>query len=174
MNKLKIAVGTTSEPKIKYLNEVLEELKIEADVLSFDVKSGVSEQARTTEETEKGSMNRAIAAFEKSKDVDFSIGIEVGYHKEKLGFEMFCWVTILDKDGYQISSQSHKFLMPKYYQEILEKELPVNEYLDNFIKNKEEASHIKKHIDEIVRHRKPIIENALNNALLRYLNKEDF
>ena len=32
----------------------------------------------------------------------------------------------------------------------------------------------KKHIAEIVRHRKPFIENALKNALIRYLNKEDF
>jgi len=87
---------------------------------------------------------------------------------------MFCWVTIIDKDGYQISSQSHKFLLPKYYQEVLDNNLYVNEHLDGYIKNKRGTAQVKKQIDEIVRHRKPFIENALKNALLRYLNKEDF
>jgi len=175
MNKLKIAVGTTSTPKLKYLKEVLKELDVKAEVLPFEVQSGVSEQPQTTEETERGSINRAARVVEKILDADFAMGIEVGYHKNKNAeYEMFCWVTIIGKDGYQISSQSHKFLMPKYYQEVLEKGLPVNEHLDGFIQNKKEASHAKKQIDEIVRHRKPFIESALKNALLRYLNKEDF
>jgi non-canonical (house-cleaning) NTP pyrophosphatase len=175
MEKYKIIVGTTSEPKVKYLKEVLKELKIQAQIFPVQVQSGVSEQPNTTEETERGSINRAARLVEKVSNADFSIGIEVGYHRNKNAeYEMFCWVTIIGKDGYQISSQSHKFLMPKYYQEILEKDLPVNEHLDGFLKNKKGSSVIKKYIDEIVRHRKPFIENALKNALLRYLNREDF
>lgn len=173
--KIKIAVGTTSEAKLKYLKEVLKELNIKAEVLPFEVQSGVSEQPQTTEETERGSINRAARAVEKITDADFAMGIEVGYHKNKNAeYEMFCWVTIIGKDGYQISSQSHKFLMPKYYQEILEKGLPVNEHLDGYLNGKRGVVAIKKHIDDIVRHRKPFIENALRSALLRYFNKEDF
>jgi non-canonical (house-cleaning) NTP pyrophosphatase len=174
MEKFKISVGTTSDQKIKYLKEVLKGLKVKADLIPVEVKSGVAEQPKTTEETEKGSINRARSAFEKAKTADFAIGIEVGYHKEKKGYEMFCWVTIIDKNGYQLSSQSHKFLLPKYYQEVLEKDLYVNEHLEGFIKNKKEASNAKKQVDEIVRHRKPFIESGLKNALIRYLNKEDF
>jgi len=172
---LKIAVGTTSEPKLKYLKEVFKELKIKAKLFPVEVQSGVPEQPQTTEETERGSMNRAARSAEKVKDADFAIGIEVGYHRNKNAeYEMFCWVTIIDKDGYQISSQSHKFLLPKYYQEVLDNNLFVNEHLDGFIKNKKKVSHAEKQIDNIVRHRKPFIENALKHALLRYLNKEDF
>ena len=174
MEKLKIAVGTTSVPKIKYLKEVLKEIKVKADLIPIEIKSGVAEQPKTSKETERGSINRANGAFEKSKDADFAMGIEVGYHKEKNGYEMFCWVTIIDKTGYQISSQSHKFLLPKYYQEVLDKNLFVSEHLDGYIKNKKGMTHTKKQIDEIVRHRKPFIENALKNSLIRYLNKEDF
>ena len=76
--------------------------------------------------------------------------------------------------GYQISSQSHKFLLPKYYQGVLDNGLFVNEHLDGYIKNKRGVSPAKKQIDEIIRHRKPFIENALKHALIRYLNKEDF
>jgi inosine/xanthosine triphosphatase len=174
MKKFKIAVGTTSEQKIGYLKEVLTELKIEADLIPVQVKSGVAEQPKTTEETERGSVNRAKNAFDKNKEEDFAIGIEVGYHKNRNAeYEMFCWVTIIDKDGYQISSQSHKFLLPKYYQEVLDNNLFVNEHLDGYIKGKRGLP-AKKQIDNIVRHRKPFIENALRYALICYLNKEDF
>src|SRR3989338_3426960 len=172
--KLKIAVGTTSIPKIKYLKEVIESLKVKADVIPCEVKSGVAEQPKTTAETRQGSINRANSAFEKYPESDFSIGIEVGYHKEKNGYEMFCWVTIIDKEGYQISSQSHKFFLPKYYQEVLDKGLEISVNLEGYLKNSKAKNHPKKHIDEMVRHRKPFIENALKNALIQYLNKEDF
>jgi inosine/xanthosine triphosphatase len=174
MAKIMIAVGTTSDQKIKYLKEVLKELKVKADLVSIQAKSGVAEQPKTSEETEKGSINRAKSAFEKTKDADYAIGIEVGYHKEKNGYEMFCWVTIIDKSGYQISSQSHKFLLPKYHQELLKKDIYLGYNLDGYLKDKEEKNPIKKHIDDIVRYRKPFNESALKNALIRYLNKEDF
>ena len=170
-----ISVGTTSDQKINYLKEILKELNIKSELISIRVNSGVSEQPKTSTETKKGSINRAKRAFKKELKADFSIGIEVGYHKNsKRKYEMFCWVTIIGNNGYQISSQSHKFLLPKYYQNVLEKGLFVNEHLGGFMKNKKEASHAKRKIDEIVRHRKPFIENALKNALIRYLNKEYF
>jgi len=174
MKKIKIAIGTTSEQKIGYLKEVLNELNVEADLMPVQAKSGVADQPKTTEETELGSINRAKEAFEKNKETDFAIGIEIGYHKEKNGYEMFCWVTIIDKNGYQISSQSHKFLLPKYFQKLLEKDVYLGDNLEGYLENKERVSDFKKHVDNIVRHRKPFIENALKNSLIRYLNKEDF
>ena len=174
MDKFKIVVGTTSVSKIKYLKEVLKELKVKADLISVEVKSGVAEQPTTSQETKQGSINRSKGAFEKEKDADFAIGIEVGYHKETHGYEMFCWVTIIDKNGYQISSQSHKFLLPKYYQEVLSKGLEMSVNLDGYLKDAETDNHTKKQIDEIVRHRKPFIETAIKTALIRYLSKEDF
>ena len=175
IEKIKIAVGTTSESKIKYLKNVLKELKIKAKLFPVAIQSGVSEQPKTTEETERGSFNRAARASEKVVGADFAMGIEVGYHRNRNAeYEMFCWVTIIDKSGYQISNQSHKFLLPKYYQEVLNKDHYVNEYLDGYLKNKKDKNVAKKHIDNIVRYRKPFIENALKHALVRYLNKEDF
>jgi non-canonical (house-cleaning) NTP pyrophosphatase len=176
MNKFKIAVGTTSEQKIGYLKEVLADLKVKAELIPVDVKSGVAEQPKTTQETERGSVNRAKDAFNLAKDADFALGIEVGYHKERKdsGYEMFCWVTIIDKNGYQISSQSHKFLLPKYFQELLDKDVYLGYNLDGYLADKERNGEFKEHVDFIVRHRKPFIENALKNALIRYLNKEDF
>ncbi|MCX6787254.1 MAG: DUF84 family protein [Candidatus Kaiserbacteria bacterium] len=173
--KLEIALGTTSNQKITYLKEVLEELRIQAQLISTEVASGVSDQPKTTEETERGSINRAQGAFERVPEADFAMGIEVGYHKNnKDGYEMFCWVTIIDKNGYQLSSQSHKFLLPKYHQELLHRDIFLGDNLEGYLKDEKSENHIKKHIDDIIRYRKPFIENALRGALIRYLQKEDF
>ena len=174
MQKYKIAVGTTSTPKIKYLKEVLKDLKVRADLIPVEVSSGVAEQPISSQETQQGSINRAKGAFEKINNANFSIGIEVGYHKEPHGYEMFCWVTIIDKNGYQISSQSHKFFLPKYYQEVLNNGLEMSVNLDGYLEKSDKNNHAKMHIDDIIRHRKPFIENALKNALIKYLVREDF
>ena len=174
MEKLKIAVGTTSEQKGEYLKEVLDELKIKADLIMSQARSGVAEQPKTTEETELGSQNRAREALSKNSEADFAIGIEVGYNKNsRKDYEMFCWVTIVDKNDYQVSSQSYKFLLPRYHQELLNKDLYVGDNLDGYLKN-DSNNYTKKYIDEVVRYRKPFITTALKNALVGYMNREDF
>jgi len=81
MKKLTIAVGTTSLQKISYLKEVLKELKIKSIIKSVEVKSEVSNQPITSSETKTGSINRAKNALRKIENVDFALGIEVGYQK---------------------------------------------------------------------------------------------
>ena len=81
MKKLIIAIGTTSPQKISYLKEVLRDFKIKAVITSVEVKSEVSDQPVTSGETKKGSIKRAKNALKEIKNADFSLGIEVGYHK---------------------------------------------------------------------------------------------
>ena len=173
MKKLIIVVGTISEPKIKYLKDVLRELRMIATIIPIKVNSQVSEQPKTSVETKRGSINRAKKAFQEKRNVDFAVGIEVGYHKNyKRKYEMFCWVTIIGEDGFQLSNQSHKFLLPQFHQNLLHKDLYIGDNLDGYHKNKKDL--IKKHIDDIIRHRKPFIENALKHSLIHYFNREDF
>src|SRR5262245_46626674 len=107
---MKIAVGTTSEQKLGYLQEILAEIGVKAEIMASDVKSGVSDQPITEEETQTGSINRAKAAFEKNLDADFGIGIEVGYHKNKKdNYEMFCCTSIVDKNNFLQSCFSSRF-----------------------------------------------------------------
>jgi len=175
MEKLTIALGTISDQKITYLKEVLKELKIRTQIIPIEVASGISDQPKTAEETELGSINRAKGAFGKIPKADLAVGIEVGYHKNnKDEYEMFCWVTIIDKNGYQLSSQSHKFLLPTYHQELLCKDIFLGDNLCGYLKDEESTNHVKKYIDDIIRYRKPFIENALKCSLIRYLQKEDF
>lgn len=173
MKKIKIAVGTTSKQKIGYLEEVLKELKIKALIKSVQAKSKVSDQPITASETKKGSINRAKHALKEVKDADFALGIEVGYHQYlKNKYEIFCFATIIDKHGHQISLQSHKFLLPKYYQKLLASGKYLAHNLDGYAKKAQDSVHA--YIDDILRHRKPFIVSALKDTLVRYLRKEDF
>ena len=102
-----------------------------------------------------------------------AIGIEVGYHKNSQNkYEMLCWATIIDKDGNQISAQSHRFLLPKFHQNILRK----NKYLGNYVRDylKTSKDKIIQEIGIIIRDRKPFITKALHNTLIRYLKREEF
>lgn len=173
MKKLIIVIGTISTQKISYLEEVLKELKIRAIIKSTEVKSGVSEQPTTSNETKTGSINRAKNALKEIKSVNFSLGIEVGYHKYlKNKYEMFCWVTIIDKYGYRVSSQSYKFLLPKYHQKVLKSGKYLGHNLDEYSRKAKDSTSI--YIDNMIRHRKPFITSALRDVLVKYLRKDDF
>ncbi len=173
MKKITIAVGTTSVQKINYLKEVLKDLGVKAALEPVKAKSKVSEQPLTSSETKAGSVNRAKHALKETKDADFAIGIEVGYHKYlKNKYEIFCWATIIDKHGYKISGQSYKFLLPEYHQKVLKKGKYLGQHLDGYSKNIKDSIHA--YIENILRHRKPFITGAIKNVLIRYLRKEDF
>lgn len=168
MKTLKIAVGTTSEQKIGYLKEVLSEIGIKAEVIPVDVKSEVSDQPITEEETRSGSINRAKAAFKNTPEADFGIGIEVGYHKNKNDdYEMFCCASIVDRSDSAESCFSSKFLLPDFHQKVLKGDKYLGEFVREYKKEINEP--VISYIRELVRGRKPLIIEATRNALLNYL-----
>lgn len=167
---MKIAVGTTSKQKIQFLEEVLRELGLVYSLESFDVASGVSDQPVSSMESKRGSFSRAKAALAQSGKADFSLGIEVGYHPNKKGdYKMFCWVSLIDKNGQHLSAQSHKLLLPKFHQRILKE----NKYLGEFVRQylNENPEEISQHIGIIIRDRKPFIQTAIKLVLLKYFIK---
>lgn len=167
---MKIAVGTTSDQKIGYLREVLDDLQIVAELLPIDAPSGVSDQPISSDETKAGSINRAKGAIAKAESADFSIGIEVGYHLDDNGdYEMFCWASISDNDGKITSAQSHKMLLPEFHQNILKTNQYLGDHVERFLsENTDEAS---QEIGNIICFRKPFIEAAIRSVFKLYLNK---
>jgi putative (di)nucleoside polyphosphate hydrolase len=165
---MKIALGTTSEQKINYLKEVLNEIGIKAEIIPKDVKSDVSDQPITEGETQEGSINRARKAFEETKDADFGVGIEVGYYKNKNeNYEMFCCTSIIDKGNFITSCFSSKFSLPDFYQNILNEKKPLGEHVRKYKEEMDEP--IINYIRELVRGRKPLIIEATRNAILNTL-----
>ena len=169
---MKIAVGTTSEQKLGYLQEILDDLDIKASLLSCDVPSGVSDQPISSDETKTGSMNRAKSAMSKANDADIAMGIEVGYHPDDNGdYEMFCWVSIITKDDKCISAQSHKLLLPPFHQDILKTNQYIGDHVQRFLA--ENPDNESQEIGNIIRFRKPFIEAALRSTLKEYLKISD-
>ena len=175
MDKIKIAVGTTSEYKLGFLKELLNELKIAENVELFPVKaeSKVSEQPISEKETKKGSINRAKAALKHSREAECGLGIEVGYHKNKEGkYDIFCYATIVNRQKVKISCVSHKFPLPKFHQEKLDSNLYLGDHTEIYHKDTNHPA--KKYLGEMLDSRKLIIQDALRQVLLRYIMREEF
>lgn len=170
---MKIALGTASLQKIGYLREVLAEIGIKAEIIPKEVKSGVSEQPLCEAETKKGSINRAKEALRQTPEADFGLGMEVGYHLNKEGkYEMFCCASVVDKNSFAQSCFSSRFLLPCFYQEILEE----GKYLGEFVREykREINEPVTNYVRELVRGRKPLISEAARNILLAYLEDRSF
>jgi len=167
---MKIALGTTSEGKRKYLEEVLEELQTPIEIESIDVNSGISEQPLSNLETKRGSIHRARKAIKKSHSADFGLGIEIGYHPDENGdFEMFCWASIVDRSGKALSAQSHKIRLPAFHQQVLKEKKYLGDHVCKFIA--ENSDSVSQHIGIIIRDRKPFIQTAVKSVLIYYLQK---
>ena len=175
MDKIKIAVGTTSEYKLSFMKEVLNELNISGDVEIIPIKasSKVSDQPIIEKETKKGSINRAKAALKGVKEAGCGLGIEVGYNKNKEGrYEIFCYATIVDRSKIKISCLSHKFTLPKFHHEKVDS----GAYLGNHVRAYyKDATHpVKKYLGEMIDSRKLIIQDAIRQVILRYIMQEEF
>jgi inosine/xanthosine triphosphatase len=105
---MKINVGSKNKAKVEAVAEILKEyphLAI-AGVESVDVKSDVSEQPLSLDESIKGAMNRARSAF---KDCDYSIGIESGLMKvpeTKTGYMDVCVCALYDGKEFHLGLSS--------------------------------------------------------------------
>lgn len=74
---MKIIVGSKNPAKIAAVQEIIQDYDLlkGAEVIGLEVESGISEQPLTLEETIRGAMNRAKAAWH---DCDYSFGLESG------------------------------------------------------------------------------------------------
>lgn len=170
---MKIAVGSTSKQKLKYLKKVLADIGIKTKLISVEVSGGIAEQPKTQKETKTGSQGRAEAALKKVPLADFAIGIEVGYHQNKKGkYEMFCCTTIVDSNNFVESCYSSKFLLPAFHQKVLKENKYLGEYVRKYKKevNKPSTNYVR----QLITDREPLITEAIRNTLLRYLDKENF
>lgn len=169
---MKIAIGSASSQKLKYLKNVLAKIKISNyEIILNDINSNISGQPLTSEETLKGSVNRAKKAYTLNQVVNFSIGIEVGYElNAKQKYEIFSWSTIYD--GLRVySCKSNNFLLPKYHQDKIKRGLYLGDYVRNF---KDDRNYIKNKLGLIIRNRDIIIENSIFHVLMYYLNKDEY
>ena len=105
---MNICVGTANSAKLDAVREILHDyphLK-DAIVVSKEVKSGVSDQPKSLDESVQGAMNRALAAFH---ECVYSIGIESGLMSvpsTKSGYMDVCVCAIFDGNEYHLGLSS--------------------------------------------------------------------
>ncbi len=105
-----VAVGSKSPAKIKAVEKAFARYFKEFEIKGFSVKSGVSDQPQSLDETIKGAENRAKRAWEKEK-CDYSVGVEAGIFKvqgTKTGYLDAAAIAIFD------GKQIHLGLTPAF------------------------------------------------------------
>jgi non-canonical (house-cleaning) NTP pyrophosphatase len=173
MKMLKIAVGTTSKDKIKFLTDVTKHIGVKVKLIPCSVESGVDDQPINEIVTKEGSINRATRALYMSKKADCGLGIEVGYHPDTTGrYQIFCCVSIVDAKNYAGTCESSRFPLPDFHHLIVKKGEYLGEHVRNYKKGKKDSVTI--YVREFVRTRKYLISEAIRNALLLYLNRDDY
>lgn len=93
---MKIVVGSTNPTKINAVREAFEKYYPDCEVVGVSVKSGVSEQPMSEEETMRGAVNRAKLVIGES---DFGVGIEGGV--TELDGKMYecAWACVVSQNG---------------------------------------------------------------------------
>lgn len=172
MKPIKIALGTTSKWKIKFVKKVLDEMGIIFKIVPVKSNSEVSDQPLTEKETILGSINRAKQALKKIPDSDIGLGIEVGYDKKKTTYEMFCFATVAEKDGTLISSCSHRFPLPELYQNVLKNDKKMHKHLKEYYKKDDHPA--TQYLAKMIDKREPFIIEAVRGAILKFFRKEEF
>ncbi|HEY9701105.1 MAG TPA: inosine/xanthosine triphosphatase [Allocoleopsis sp.] len=177
-----IGIGTKNEAKVEAVKEcLLNYNKIftgSVMYLARDVKSGVSSQPKTLEETIKGAINRARRSFE---DCSYSFGIESGLMivpYTETGYMNICACAIYDGSKNYIGLSSAYEYPKKIIDGIFNENLNVEEALNklNFTTNPKIGAAegaIGIFTDGKIT-RKDYTKQAITNALIKISKRELF
>lgn len=95
---MKIAIGSKNLAKLRSAKLAIRKLFPNAKIIAVDVRSNVSAQPKSDEESIRGALTRAKLA-QKKTNADFGIGMEGGIHKIGKNYFESGWVAIVDKRG---------------------------------------------------------------------------
>ena len=125
---MKINIGSKNKAKINALEEILKEYPnfLNAEVISKDGSSDISDQPKSLDETIKGAMNRAKNCFD---NCDYSVGLESGLIKvpeTKTGYMDTTACAIYDGKNFHLGLSScfeYPIKLTKY---VLEEDIDVS------------------------------------------------
>lgn len=169
---IKIALGSTSEDKKNILQEVLNLLEIEANISGYNVNSLVSNQPLDENTTILGAKNRAIAALKANSVSDLGIGLEGGLVKIDNKYFLVCVSAIIDKQEKYFLGISSKLQLPKEVADRTESGEQFGQVIREFSKKYNNPEMLK--LNESLITRKVAFTEAINNALLVFINKSHF
>ncbi len=113
-------VGSTNPVKLNAVRFAVQEYWPDAEVLGYEVESGVRTQPMTDEETQKGSMNRAKLALEAGMNAFpmltstecLGIGLEGGVTPWNNELWSTVWAAVVDDTGQVFTSNGARMRIP--------------------------------------------------------------
>ncbi|MGG5252563.1 DUF84 family protein [Neobacillus sp. SM06] len=106
---MKIVIGSKNPAKIQAVQNVFQ--AAEAEFISLDIPSGVSEQPFSDEETIQGAINRAKNAL-KSGEGDIGIGLEGGVQETSQGLILCNWGALATTEFDPFIAGGARVLLP--------------------------------------------------------------
>jgi inosine/xanthosine triphosphatase len=169
---MKIALGTTSRGKKRFLEKALNKKYKDFVVIPVKVDSGVSEQPLTRNETVKGATNRAKSSYKNIKDADWAFGMEGGMQEVNSHYYYFPAVCLFDgKDSYYGLSDSVP--LPKEVSDLVKKGGFVGHTIRDYLKKHPDDKSFYKLIKPII-DRDRFFKKSIANVLAIYENKKHF
>lgn len=107
---MKIIIGSKNPAKIMAVQTAFSDY--EAEIISKDVPSGVSDQPFSDEETIKGAINRAYGALELSGG-QIGIGLEGGVQKTEYGLFLCNWGALAEEGKNPILGGGARIPLPE-------------------------------------------------------------
>ncbi|MBI0576663.1 DUF84 family protein [Neobacillus cucumis] len=107
---MKIIIGTKNPAKISAVKKAF--VETEAEFLSLDIPSEVSDQPFSDDETIQGAINRAQGALEQGNG-DLGIGLEGGVQESKHGLLIVNWGALAAKGREPIIAGGARILLPE-------------------------------------------------------------
>lgn len=167
---MRIALGTVSKQKKKFLEKTMEELEIPTVVDLHQVLSDISDRLGNDDEVKESSVKRAKKALDEDKKADFSLGIECGYGLDSKGnYEMFCWATLIDKNGKRISARSKKLLTSVFSEQKIKKQKKIIESVRQFVSKNLNSFIYTPCVEPVNKESNPMIQEAIKTVISDYL-----
>lgn len=163
---MRIVLGSKSEDKYQILFNCLNVLKIQySEIIKQDVRSDISDQPLSKEETILGATNRAKNAFKVVKDKKdiVSIGLEGGLTKIDGIYNLICAAVIYDGKNVYIGT-SKLIILPIEVSEHIQNKHEFGVKIREYAQNCNPINYKDEKIDELIS-RKKSFNQAINKSL---------
>lgn len=110
---MRIALGSTSESKVRAARAVFARAFPEAEVVPVAVSSAVAPQPTSEAETIRGALHRAGEAM-RAAGADLGVGVEGGVYGDTRGVWVSAWVAVVDRLGREGLGSGLRFRLPDW------------------------------------------------------------
>lgn len=170
-----IAVGSTSDSKLRTARAVYARVDPSAEIVAVPVDSAVAAQPTHDGETIRGALHRARESRARL-DADYGIGIEGGVHHDEWGVWICAWVAVVDRSGHEGLGCGLRLRLPDWMAARAMAGEEVGDIVDALV-GRDEAHEVLGAVGVLTRglvERQAALEQALIAALAPFLSPDRY